>query len=89
VKTCIIKTGGGLVLKWIIRITFILIGGTLGLLLLPQLYELINLSRNPWLNSPYVSVTIGAILLYVMALLLTDYLIEFLKLLVILTLKKQ
>ncbi|HLG26757.1 MAG TPA: PIN/TRAM domain-containing protein [Paenisporosarcina sp.] len=66
-------------LKWIIRITFILIGGTLGLLLLPQLYELINLSRNPWLNNPYVSVIIGAIVLYVMALLLTDYLIEFLK----------
>ena len=66
-------------LKWIIRITFILIGGTLGLLLLPQLYELIHLSSNPWLNNPYVSVLIGAILLYVLALLLTDYLIEFLK----------
>ncbi|MGE6489610.1 PIN/TRAM domain-containing protein [Paenisporosarcina sp. NPDC076898] len=65
-------------LKWIIRITFILIGGTLGLLLLPQLYDLIHLSSNPWLNNPYVSVLIGAILLYVLALLLTDYLIEFL-----------
>lgn len=66
-------------LKWIIRISFILIGGTLGLLLLPQLYELINFSSNPWLNNPYVSVLIGAVLLYVLALLMTDYLIEFLK----------
>ncbi|WP_019414573.1 PIN/TRAM domain-containing protein [Paenisporosarcina sp. TG20] len=66
-------------LKWIIRITFILIGGTLGLLLLPQLYELIDLSSNPWLNNPYVSVLLGAILLFVLALLMTDYLIEFLK----------
>ena len=66
-------------LKWIIRIAFILIGGTLGLLLLPHLYELINLSPNPLLNNPYVSVLIGAILLYVLALLLTDYLIHFLK----------
>jgi len=66
------------VLKWIIRIAFILIGGTLGLLLLPQLYELINLSSNPWLNNPYVSVLVGAVLLFVLSLLMTDYLIEFL-----------
>ncbi len=69
----------GLLLKWIIQITFILIGGTLGLLLLPQLYELINLSSNPWLDNPYVSVLIGAVILYVLALLLTDHLIEFMK----------
>ena len=55
-------------LKWIIQIAFVLIGGTLGLLLLPQLYELINLSNNPWIHNPYVSVLIGAILLYVAAL---------------------
>jgi len=67
------------VLTWIIRITFILIGGTLGLLLLPQLYELINLSPNPWLNNTYVSVLIGAIILYVLALFTTDYLINFMK----------
>lgn len=66
-------------LKWVIRITFILIGGTLGLLLLPQLYELINLSSNPWLNNPYVSVLIGAVILFALAMLMTDYLIEFLK----------
>lgn len=69
----------GLLLKWIIHITFILIGGTLGLILLPQLYELINLSSNPWFESPYVSVLIGAVILYVLALLLTDHLIEFMK----------
>lgn len=66
-------------LKWIIQITFILIGGTLGLLLLPQLYELINLSPNPWLNNPYVSVLLGAIMLYVLALFMTDHLIGVMK----------
>ena len=66
-------------LKWIIRITFILIGGTLGLLLLPQLYQLINLSSNLWLNNPYVSVLLGAIILFVLALFTTDYLINFMK----------
>ncbi|WP_144512626.1 PIN/TRAM domain-containing protein [Bacillus sp. FJAT-22090] len=66
-------------LKWIIQIAFVLIGGTLGLLFLPHLYEFINLSENPWIHNPYVSVLIGAILLYVAALFLTDYLINFIK----------
>jgi len=67
------------VLKWIIQITFVLIGGTLGLILLPQLYELINLSANPWIDNPYVSVLLGALILYVLALFTTDYLINFMK----------
>lgn len=66
-------------LKWIIQITFVLIGGTLGLILLPQLYELINLSANPWIDNPYVSVLLGALILYVLALFTTDYLINFMK----------
>ncbi|SES40118.1 Uncharacterized conserved protein YacL, contains PIN and TRAM domains [Psychrobacillus sp. OK032] len=66
-------------MKWIIQIAFVLIGGTLGLILLPHLYEFINLSNNPWIHNPYVSVLIGAVLLYVVALFLTDYLINFIK----------
>ena len=66
-------------LKWIIQIAFILIGGTLGLLFLPHLYELINLSDNPWIHNPYVSVIIGAIYFMLYALFLTDYLIDFIK----------
>ncbi|MEI4771064.1 PIN/TRAM domain-containing protein [Psychrobacillus sp. FJAT-51614] len=66
-------------LKWIIQIAFILIGGTLGLIFLPHLYELINLSNIPWIHNPYVSVIIGAIILYIAALFLTDYLINFIR----------
>ena len=67
------------VLKWIIQIVFILIGGTLGLLFLPNLYDFINLSEIPLLQNAYVSVLIGAVLLYVVALFLTDYVINFIK----------
>ena len=67
------------VLKWIIQIVFILIGGTLGLLFLPNLYDFINLSEIPLLQNAYVSVLIGAVLLYVAALFLTDYVIHFIK----------
>lgn len=66
-------------MKWIIQIAFVLIGGTLGLLLLPHLYEFINLSEIPWIHNPYVSVLIGAVALYVAALFLTDYLVNFIK----------
>jgi len=68
-----------ILLKWIIQITFILIGGTLGLLFLPHFYELINLSQSPWVNNPYISILIGAVLLYVAALFLTDYLVNFIQ----------
>ena len=43
-------------LKRIIQIVFLLIGGTLGLVLLPPLYKILHLSNNPWINNPYVSV---------------------------------
>jgi len=66
-------------LKWIIQITFVLIGGTLGLFFLPHLYEAMNLSDNPWIANPYVSILVGAILLYVAALFITDYLVRFIR----------
>lgn len=66
-------------LKWIIRIVFVLIGGTLGLFFLPHLYEAMNLSDNPWIANPYVSIIVGAALLFVAALFMTDYLVSFIR----------
>jgi len=63
-------------LKRVIQVAFLFIGGALGLIFLPPLYELIHLSSNPWINNPYVSVTIGAILLFVLSFVLSDYFIK-------------
>ncbi|KGR79771.1 PIN/TRAM domain-containing protein [Ureibacillus manganicus] len=63
-------------LKGIIQFAFLFIGGALGFVFLPPLYELINLSSNPWLNNPYVSVVIGAILLFVLSFALSDYCVK-------------
>ncbi len=63
-------------LKRIIQFAFLFIGGALGFVFLPPLYEIINLSSNPWLNNPYVSVTIGAILLFVLSFALSDYCVK-------------
>lgn len=66
-------------LKRIIQIVFILIGGTLGLILLPPLFELIHLSDNPWINNPYVSVLVGAIILFILSLFLADHFVNLLR----------
>ena len=63
-------------LKRVIQIAFLFIGGALGLIFLPPLYELINLSSNPWINNPYISVAFGASLLFVLSFVLSDYFVK-------------
>lgn len=63
-------------LKRVIQVAFLFIGGALGFVFLPPLYEFINLSSNPWLNNPYVSVALGAILLFVLSFALSDYFVK-------------
>ncbi|RHW36220.1 PIN/TRAM domain-containing protein [Lysinibacillus yapensis] len=63
-------------LKRVIQVAFLLIGGALGFVFLPPLYEFINLSSNPWLNNPYVSVALGALLLFVLSFALSDYFVK-------------
>ena len=62
-------------LKRVVQISFLLIGGTLGLLFLPHLFKLFSFTPNPLINNPYVSVFIGAIILVCLSIFLTDYVI--------------
>lgn len=63
-------------LKRVIQVAFLFIGGALGLIFLPPLYELIHLSSNPWINNAYVSVAVGAMLLFVLSFVLSDYFVK-------------
>jgi uncharacterized protein YacL len=63
-------------LKRVIQIAFLFIGGALGLVFLPPLYEFIHLSSNPWINNAYVSVLVGATLLFVLSFVLSDYFVK-------------
>lgn len=63
-------------LRKVIQVAFLFIGGALGLIFLPPLYEFMNLSENPWLTNPIVSVLIGAALLFSMSFLLSDYFVR-------------
>lgn len=66
-------------LKRIIQIVFLFIGGTMGLFILPPLYELIHLSSNPWVNNPYTSVAIGALILFGFSFSFSDYFVKFIR----------
>ena len=63
-------------MKKFIQIAFLLIGGALGLVFLPPLYELLHLSSNPWLDNPYVSVALGALLLFTLSFAFSDYFVK-------------
>jgi uncharacterized protein YacL len=63
-------------LKKVIQISFLFIGGALGFVLLPPLYEFMNLSENPWLTNPYVSILLGAALLFSISFVLSDYFVR-------------
>ncbi|MBB5148893.1 MULTISPECIES: PIN/TRAM domain-containing protein [Ureibacillus] len=64
-------------LKRVIQFAFLFIGGALGFVFLPPLYEIINLSSNPLLNNPYTSVALGALLLFLLSFSLSDYCVKF------------
>jgi len=64
-------------MKKFVQIAFLLIGGALGLVFLPPLYELLHLSSNPWLDNPYVSVALGALLLFTLSFAFSDYFVRF------------
>lgn len=66
-------------LKRVIQIAFLFVGGALGLIFLPIFYELIDLSSNPWLNNVYVSVLLGAILLFALSFFLADYCVKLIR----------
>ena len=42
-------------LKKVVQVSFLLIGGTLGVLFLPHLFKLFSFTSSPWINNPYVS----------------------------------
>lgn len=66
-------------LRPIIQIMFLLIGATIGILLLPSAFELIPLLDNPWISNPYVAAIVGALVFFLLSLLFVDSLINFMK----------
>ncbi len=68
-------------MKRIIQLFFIIIGGTLGFVYIPKLIHVLNFGSDVrWLVSPYSGVVLGAIIFFVLTFWFVDSLVQFIKL---------
>ncbi|WP_216831107.1 PIN/TRAM domain-containing protein [Alkalihalobacterium elongatum] len=68
-------------LKRIVQLFFVLIGGTLGFLFIPDLIEILNLGElPPWVLSSYAGAVFGAIIFYLSTFWLADYIVGLMRL---------
>src|SRR5690625_1406501 len=66
-------------LKWIIHLFFIITGITLGFLYFPNIVKLIGVTETAWYTTSYAGTVAGAIIFFIISILLVDYVLEFLK----------
>ncbi|WP_044895170.1 PIN/TRAM domain-containing protein [Bacillus alveayuensis] len=63
-------------LKRIVQLFFLIVGGMLGVIFLPDLLNLLNMGNTPFLNSPYILAILGALILFIMTFWLVDYIVD-------------
>lgn len=65
-------------LKNIVHIFFIVLGGTIGFLYIPMIINLLNLDVN-LLTNPYLGMTLGAIIFFILSYIIVDHVVNFFK----------
>ena len=71
--------GGGCMLRKIVHLFFIVLGGTVGYLYIPDLLKLMKFLGPSWVLSPYLGLLLGAIILFFISYLFVDYIVDFLR----------
>ena len=66
-------------LKIIVNLFFIVLGGTVGYLYVPEIINLLDISVVSWLTSPYLGMVLGAIIFFFISYWLANYIVNFLK----------
>lgn len=66
-------------LKRVVQVSFLLIGGTLGVLFLPYLFKMFAFTQHPVINNIYAGAVLGAIILFIFSLFLTEPIVNFIK----------
>lgn len=66
-------------LRRIIQACFLIIGGTLGIFLIPDLLSLMNMGDMALINNPYVTAILGALIFYLLTFWAVDYVHNFVK----------
>ncbi|MGO4890091.1 PIN/TRAM domain-containing protein [Anaerobacillus sp. MEB173] len=68
-------------LKRIVQLFFILVGGTLGYIYVPDLIRLVNFGNLPdWFMGSYAGAVIGALILFLTTFWVTDYIVDLIRL---------
>lgn len=71
-----------IMLKTIVQLFFVLVGGTLGFIFIPELISILNLGDLPsWLTNSYVGAFLGAGIFYLTTFWLADYIVRLMRLL--------
>ncbi|MBS4201518.1 PIN/TRAM domain-containing protein [Bacillus sp. FJAT-49732] len=63
-------------LKRIVQACFLLLGGTLGIFLIPELLKLVKLDSVALINNPYITAIIGAIIFYLLTFWAVDFIVN-------------
>ncbi|WP_430789323.1 PIN/TRAM domain-containing protein [Virgibacillus flavescens] len=66
-------------LKKIVHLFFLVAGGTIGYLYIPDIIKLLNFDDAKWMASPYLGLLLGAIILFLITFWATDYIVGFLR----------
>ncbi|WP_078543171.1 PIN/TRAM domain-containing protein [Litchfieldia alkalitelluris] len=66
-------------LKRIVHLFFLIVGGTLGIFFIPELLEILNIADVPFLDRPYTLAVLGAIILFFTTFWLVDYIVGLIK----------
>ncbi|SET72651.1 Uncharacterized conserved protein YacL, contains PIN and TRAM domains [Oceanobacillus limi] len=66
-------------LKKIVHLFFIITGGTIGYLYVPDIIHLLDFTDAAWVASPYLGTILGAIILFFVSYWLVDYIVDFLR----------
>lgn len=66
-------------LKIYVQLFILIAGATIGYLYIPDVMQLFNLTSGNWLESPYVGLVLGAIILYLLTFWLVDHIVNFLR----------
>ncbi|BAB03825.1 PIN/TRAM domain-containing protein [Halalkalibacterium halodurans] len=66
-------------LRWIVQLFFILVGGTLGFIFIPDLMAWMSIQDPTWLTNPYVGTVMGAIILFLLTFWLCDYIVHLMR----------
>ncbi|VXA93196.1 putative membrane protein possibly involved in RNA binding [Bacillus sp. 349Y] len=66
-------------LKRIVQACFLIVGGTLGILLIPELLSVINMADISLINNAYMTAILGAIIFYIISFWAVEYVVNFVK----------